>query len=106
MRYFLLIVIWVLGTGLAWRRIFSRRYSWWIRGASLGFTLVPLVGPLFYLLIDPPESTPVALKPQDFWHWSRGGRVWPSFDPLIKSLHAMFNGRPEKGRRKNGRRKA
>jgi len=93
MDYVILGVIWVLGTGFAWRRILSCKYSWLKTAVSLVFTLIPIAGPIFYLLIEPPESTPIAVRPEEFWHTRKsGGRPWPSFDPLIKSLHRIFTG--------------
>jgi hypothetical protein len=93
MSYFFLILIWCSGTGLAWRRIFSRRYSWLIRAAALGFTLVPVFGPIFYLMIDSPESSPPGVSPEEFWQPAKGaGRPWPAYDPLIKSLRKIFTG--------------
>jgi hypothetical protein len=91
MAYFVLIFVSFMTTGLAWRRIFSHRYSLVVRMAYLLFTLVPIAGPVFYLMIDPPESSPATVKPEEFWQPGRGaGRVWPSFAPLMESLRAMF----------------
>lgn len=70
MSYFFLITFWLLGTGLAWRRIFSRYYSWYATVAALAFTLTPILGPVLYLMIDPPESSPIAVNPDEFFHWN------------------------------------
>jgi hypothetical protein len=96
MDYFFLILVWCLGTGFAWLRIFSRRYSWLIRAAALSFTLLPVFGPVFYLMIDPPESSPSGVSPDEFWQPKKGAdRPWPSYDPLIKALRKIFAGKTE-----------
>jgi hypothetical protein len=93
MNYFILILVWCLGTGFAWRRILSRRYSWPIRLAALSFTLLPVFGPIFYLMIDPPESSPSGRRSEEFWRPAKGsGSPWPSYDPLMKSLRKIFTG--------------
>jgi hypothetical protein len=94
MNYFIFFAASLIATGLAWKRIFAQPYSWLARVAYLLMTLVPIVGPIFYLLIDPPESSPVAVKPEEFWHTTKGaGPPWPSFAPLMKSLSSMFRRR-------------
>jgi hypothetical protein len=96
MNYFFLILVWCLETGFAWRRIFSRRYSWLARATALILTLLPVFGPIFYLMIDPPESSPSGVSPEEFWQPAKGaGRPWPSYDPLIKSLRKVFKGSAE-----------
>jgi hypothetical protein len=90
MTSFFLIVICFLTTGLAWRRIFSQRYFWLVKVACLIFTLIPIAGPIFYLMIDPPESSPTTINPEGFWLPTKGTQVWPSFGLLIKSLSEIF----------------
>lgn len=54
---------------------------------------IPVAGPVFYLMIDPPESSPPAVAPENFWESIRfggGGRVWPSFAPLIETFARFF----------------
>jgi len=81
----------LLTTGLAWRRIFALRYSWLARTMYLILTLAPIVGPVFYLMIEPPERTPVTVQQEDFWEPTKGSaRPWPSYKRLVKSLSTMF----------------
>ena len=91
MGIFLFAAISLLITGLAWRRILSSRYSWLVRLMYLILTLAPIAGPVFYMMIEPPESTPVAVQPEDFWEPTKGAaRPWPSYDRLIRSLSKLF----------------
>jgi hypothetical protein len=90
-----LIMLWVAGTGFAWRRIFSCNYSWYLKLAALAFTLAPVFGPLFYLMIDPPDSSPIAVSPDKFLQPSKGTAPWPSFTPLIQSFASMFRRLPK-----------
>lgn len=64
--------------------------------AYLVLAAIPLLGPLIDLLIDPPEGTPPRVAAEEFWHPSKGTNVWPSFDPLVKSLRGLFRQPPEK----------
>lgn len=87
---FFLVLISLLTTGFAWKRIFSQRYHWLVSAACLMFTLIPIAGPIFYLIIDPPESSPADPTAGGFWQPAKGTQVWPSFGPLITSLRAIF----------------
>ena len=89
MAYFLLICISLVTTGLAWKRILGKDEFWVIKFGYLILSAVPLAGPLFYLLIDPPESSPIAVPPEEFWT-PKNPKVWPSFNPLINSLRRLF----------------
>lgn len=92
---YVLIVLWVAGTGFAWRRIFSCTYSWYIKLAALAFTLAPIFGPVFYFMIDPPDNSPIEVSPDNFRQPSKGTSVWPSFTPLLQSLASIFRRAPK-----------
>jgi len=91
MRYFVLGLACLLTTGLAWKRILAQPYSPLVKGLFLILALAPIIGPVFYLLIDPPESSPATVKSEEYWAPRKGaGQVWPSFGPLIQALRSIF----------------
>jgi hypothetical protein len=90
-RYLLLIVLSMVLTGLAWSRILRKEG---FGAAKLGYLVlaaIPVFGPLFYLMIDPPNNVPLDPTAKNHWKGSnRGNDVWPSFDPLMRALRRLF----------------
>ncbi|WP_105534430.1 hypothetical protein [Solimicrobium silvestre] len=90
MGYVTIFVSLVL-TGFSWNRIFRQTDTAIVKTGYLVLTAVPFVGPLFYMLIDPPPNQPINKLPYSLWpEQSRGTKVWPKFDPLIQSLASIF----------------
>ncbi|MFC5475688.1 hypothetical protein [Paraherbaspirillum soli] len=86
-----LIIVSLIATGLSWSRIFGKRTYWPIKFVYLVLSAIPLVGPIFYLLIEPPESTPITAPTEVRWTSSaKGTQVWPSFAPLIGCLRRLL----------------
>jgi len=91
MGYFTLL-IGFLFSAIALNRIFKERYHWLAKLGYIALVLIPIVGPIFYLLIDTPVSTPPGVPPAEF-HKSGGkgaGDVVPSYNRLFKSLSYWF----------------
>jgi len=82
-------------TGAAWGRILRRKNPWPSKLGYLVLTAVPLAGPMFYMIIDPPENGPIATAPEKLWTRTErhGNKVWPSFSPLINFLARLFGDR-------------
>lgn len=92
MSYFVFIVS-LVATAVARRRSLSQPYSLPLKAFCLILTLAPVVGPVFYLIIDPPESSPSAVAPEDFWLPTKGaGRVWPDFKSLKVAISSIWKG--------------
>jgi hypothetical protein len=73
-------------------RIIRTPYHWLTKTGYVVLALIPFVGPIFYLIIDPPASTPSGVSKEDF-HASSGkgsGNVVPSYDRLLKSFGHWF----------------
>ncbi len=87
MGYFI-VLLGILLLSIALRRIFSERYHWLTKLGYVMLALIPIVGPIFYLMIDPPPSPPPGVPPDEF-HKSSGkgaGDVVPSYSRLFDSL--------------------
>lgn len=82
--------------GIACYRIFRQEYSFAARFVNLVLVVVPIIGPIMYFMIDPPPNRPIVKSKQEIWNGgTKGTQVWPSFDPLIRSLTSIF-ARPRK----------
>jgi hypothetical protein len=88
--YLFLFIVSVLASLFAWNRILRKQDFWPIKLGYLVLATVPVAGPIFYLIIDPPESTPIAVQAELYWTPNRGTKVWPSFGPLINLLHRLL----------------
>lgn len=91
--YLFLIVISLVLSGIAWRRILRKQDHRLAKLSYFVLAAIPIAGPIFYLMIDPPESSPPTVSPENFWKSIRadgGGKVWPSFAPLIESFSRFF----------------
>jgi hypothetical protein len=83
--------------GFSWNRIFRQSYEFKAKAGYLVLTAVPLIGPIFYMLIDPPANLPINKSPHSLWsERTRGEKIWPAFDPIIQSLSSIFSRNKEK----------
>jgi hypothetical protein len=87
------LLIALVFSGLAWRRILWKQDRWPVKLGYFVLAAIPVAGPIFYLMIDPPESAPPAVAQENFWKSIRAGgsgQVWPSFTPLIEAFAHFF----------------
>lgn len=91
MGYFTLLLGFLL-SAIALKRIIKTRYHWLAKVGYIILAIIPFIGPIFYLMIDPPLSTPPGVSHSEFYKSSGkgGGDVVPSFDRLFKSLSHWF----------------
>ena len=88
--YVIVLMISTVLSALAWRRILRKKDHWLAKFGYFALAAIPLAGPVFYMLIDPPDSTPIAVSRDQFWESSKGGgKAWPSFNPLINALRRL-----------------
>lgn len=92
MEYVTFIIALAL-SGFAWKRILQKKNHFLVKLGYFLLACVPIAGPVFYLMIDPPESPPPVVSSKKFWRPSKGTVAWPSFDPLIKSVGRLFGGK-------------
>jgi len=91
MGYFTLLIGFLL-SAIALKRIFKAHYHWLTKIGYIILVIIPFVGPIFYLIIDPPLSAPPEVSPSEFYRGGGkgGGDVVPSFDRLFNSLSHWF----------------
>jgi hypothetical protein len=92
MEYVTFIIALTL-SGFAWKRILQKKDRFLVKLGYFLLACVPIAGPVFYLMIDLPEIPPPAVSSKKFWRPSKGTAVWPSFEPLIKSVGRLFRGK-------------
>ncbi len=91
MGYFTLLLGFLL-SAIALKRIFKARYHCLTKIGYITLAIIPFVGPIFYLIIEPPLSTPPGVSRSEFYKGGGkgGGDVVPSFDRLFNSLSHWF----------------
>lgn len=91
MEYATLLLEFLLSAIALWR-ILKRPYYWLVKVGYMVLATILIVGPIFYLMIDPPDGTPPGVTSEKFWRDGGKGsdRMWPSFNPLMKSLSHWF----------------
>jgi len=80
-------------TCLIWITIWRADVAWYWKLFRAVFAVFPFVGPMLYIFFSsPPPHPPERMMPQ----FPKGTQVYPSFDPLIKSIARMFGRRTGK----------
>jgi len=83
-----LLGISLIATCLIWHRIFRSDCGWLRKILHATFAAIPFFGPMLYVFLEPPSKHPPQKQMRPF---PKGTEVYPSFDPLIKSLSGKDN---------------